>query len=377
MQRADQDGREAGGGGGRVGVPGWLAAALLVLTACRPEEPAAPAPIPVRVEAVQDLRTVEAQRGAAYLATVKGRNQITLSFRVPGIVELVGPGKGEWEEGASVTNGQLLARLQQSDFIANFKSAEAQAQLERTQFERAERLLRDGAASQQEYDRALASKEASKAALEGRRQELQDSLILAPFQGTVLKREVKAGETVGAGTPIITVADLSEVEIEVGVPDRLVGRLQVGNAVPVSLSGLGDETFSGVVREVGVAAREGTRLFRVVVRVPNPSGRIRPGMAASVYLDAAARTTTGGVLARLSALVARNERDLAVFVVSNGVARLRPVTTGDLRASSIVLTSGVQPGEAVVVAGASQLHDGAEVDARPFEPEPNESALVQ
>lgn len=379
MFRNSQSGRWWVEALGRAGAGVGLALATVwVAVGCRPTEPRLAGVIPVRVEAARDATDMAGQRGAAYLATVKGRNQITLSFRVQGILELIGPESGgEWEEGATVTNGQLLARLQQSDFLSNLKSAEAQAQLDRLQFERAQRLLRDGAASQQEFDRAQAATEASKAALEGRRQEWQDSRILAPFHGTILKREVKAGQTVGAGAPIVMLADLSEVEVEVGVPDRLVGLLSPGSRVPVAISGLGDEVFEGEVREVGVAAREGTRLFRVVVRVANPAGRMRPGMAASVYLDDAVRTRGGGALVRLSALVARGERDLAVFVVSNGVARLRPVGTGDLRDSSIVVTNGLRAGEVVVVAGASQLHDGAAVDARPFEPEPFEAGTVQ
>jgi multidrug efflux pump subunit AcrA (membrane-fusion protein) len=260
--------RTPGPGTASVAACAVLALATL-LAGCRPATPRPPEAMPVQVEPARDATETGGQRGAAYLATVKGRNQITLSFRVPGIVDSIGPGDGEWEEGASVTNGQLLARLQQSDFLANQKSAEAQAQLDRVQFERAQRLLRDGAASQQEFDRAQAATEASQAALEGRRQELQDSRIVAPFAGTILEREVKAGHTVAAGAPIITLADLSEVEIEVGVPDRLVGLLSTGTRVPVAISGLGDEVFEGEVREVGVAAREGTRLFRVLVRVDN------------------------------------------------------------------------------------------------------------
>jgi len=165
--------------------------------------------------------------------------------------------------------------------------------------------------------------------------------------------------------------------VEVGVPDRLVGGLVVGGRVPVSVSGLGDQEFEGMVREVGVAAREGTRLFRVLVRVDNPGGRIRPGMAASVHLERGARSSVEGVLVRLSALVSRGERDLAVFVVTNGTARLRMVGTADLRESSIVVTQGLRAGETVVVAGASQLHDGATVEVRPFEPEPFEAGSVR
>lgn len=344
---------------------------VLSLAGCHRREVAAPEVLPVRIQAARDAAEDRPQSGAAYLASVKGRNQLTLSFRVPGIVERIGDGtgRGDWQEGAVVAPGQLLAQLKQTDFLAASNSAAAQANLDRTQFERARKLLSDGAASQQEYDRALAAMKASEATLELRRQDLLDSRIVAPFGGTLLKREVSAGETVGVGAPVLTLADLSEVEVEVGVPDRLVGLLRTGAPVRVSISTLGNQDFPGEVKEVGVAAREGSRLFRVVLRVPNPEGRIRPGMAASVYLDDAV-SRPAGVLVPLSALVARGDRQLAVFVVTNGVARERLVGTRDILQSSIVVADGLAAGESVVVSGASQLYDGAKVRVLPGDGRP-------
>lgn len=332
------------------------------LAGCSRRQPSNPEVVPVKVVEARDATESAADRGSAYLATIKGRNQIMLSFRVPGIVDLVGPGGGggDWKEGTVVRQGELLAQLKQSDFLAASNSAAAQAQLDQTQYQRVKRLLADGAASQQEYDRALASTRASDAALELRRQDILDSRILAPFAGTILKREVNAGETIGAGRPVLTMADLSEVEVEVGVPDRLVGDLKPGADVRLSISALGNQDFRGVVKEVGVAAQEGSRLFRVVIKVANPDGGIRPGMTASVYLDEAARRRDG-VLIPLSALVARGERELAVFVVKDGVARERRVETRDIIESSILVSRGLNAGEAVVVTGASQLYDGARV----------------
>lgn len=339
-----------------------MVAVAVFASGCEPAAPVVSKPVPVGVAEVRDVSSVRGQRGSAYLASVKGRNQLTLSFRVPGIVELIGPeaGSGDWQEGAVVARGQLLARLKQSDFLAASNSAAAQANLDQTQLARAKRLLSEGAASQQEFDRALAAARASEAALELRRQDLLDSRIVAPIAGTILKRELNAGETVGAGSPVLTLADLSEVEVEVGVPDRLVGSLRVGDPVRLSISVLGNQDFVGQVKEVGAAAREGSRLFRVVVRLGNAEGRIRPGMTASVYLDDAAWGGEG-VVVPLSALVARGERELAVFVVTNGVARERAVRTRDIIQSSIEVTEGLRQGERVVVAGAGELYDGASV----------------
>ena len=346
---------------------GWLGGVAGVVLAgigggCRPATPPVAGPIPVRTEAARDATERDGQRGTAYLATVKGRNQITLSFKVGGILERIGagPSEGDWKEGTAVHRGQVLAQLQQTDFLVASNSAAAQAHLDQSQFERAERLLREGAVSQQEHDRAVAAKRASEALLALRRQDLWDSRILAPFDGRILTREVNAGETVAAGRPVLTIADLSEVEVEVGVPDRLVGWLKVGTPVRLGISSIGNEEFEGKVVEVGVAAREGSRLFRVLVRVENSGGRLRPGMSASVYLDEAA-TRVSGVLVPLSALVARGERELAVFVTTNGIARERRVETSDILDSSIVVTGGLQAGESVVVAGAGLLYDGASI----------------
>ena len=342
---------------------------LWVVAGCDPSKPAVSVPVPVRVSAARDAATAKGQRGAAYLATIKGRNQLTLSFRVPGIVDRIGPGSGsgDWQEGAVVGRGQLLAQLKQADFLAASNSAAAQATLDLTQFDRTQRLFKEGAASQQEKERAVAAKDASEAVLELRRQDILDSRILAPLAGTILKREVSAGETIGAGRPVLTLADLSEVEVEVGVPDRLVGLVRVGSTVHLTVSMLENRDFVGEVKEVGVAAHEGSRLFRVVVRVGNSEGRLRPGMTASVDLEDMVGHGVGAMV-QLSALVARSEKQLAVFVVTNGVARERAVGTSDILESSIVVTNGLQPGEWVVVAGASELHDGAAVEATVVEP---------
>ena len=322
--------------------------------------------IPVRVETVREASLSDGQRGAAYLATVKGRDEVTLSFKVGGIVERVGPEDGveDWQEGAAVTHRQLLAQLHPTDFLAASNSAAAQARLDQTQFERAERLLRNGAASQQEFDRAQAAMQASAAELEQRSQMLRDSRIRAPFDGTILKLEVNTGETVAPGKPVLTMAKLDEVEVEVGVPDRLISRLAVStNEVVLLVPALGDKEFRGRIKEVGVAASEGTRLFRVVIQVDNPARLLRPGMAASVFLEDAS-VQRPGWLVPLSALVARGDRDLAVFVVTNGVVRERAVGTSDLLQSSILVTNGLAAGDRVVVAGGSLLHDGARVVVR-------------
>jgi RND family efflux transporter MFP subunit len=129
------------------------------------------------------------------------------------------------------------------------------------------------------------------------------------------------------------------------------------------VSGLeGMPAFKGRVSEVGVAASGEGRLFRVVVKVPNPDGLLRSGMTARIHVSDAAGVKPGTVVVPLSALVTFPPgTQVGVFVVQDGKAVKRLVKTGDILNSSILITEGLRAGEQVVTSGAAFLHDGAPI----------------
>jgi RND family efflux transporter MFP subunit len=343
----------------------------LALTGCHRQKPAELPKNVVRVVVAESLDSGKMQARSEYIAMLRGDVETDLSFKVGGILELMGrTGEAQdWQEGARLAKGEILARLKQEDFVSSVKSARAKAEMDRRQYEREVKLRETGAVSQQELEAAAASKLASEAALAQAEQALKDSVLLAPYDGMILARPVNNGETIPVGKTVLKVADLRQMSVELGIPDRLIGRVRVGKEFPVRVTTLEASTFTGRVSEVGVAAKEGARLFRVIIKVPNPDGLLRSGMTASVALDDHADSPPGAVLIPLSALVSANKasgtNQLAVFVVdSDGKARERPVKTEDLLRSSIIVSEGLKPGDKVVTAGASTLYDGALVDAR-------------
>jgi membrane fusion protein (multidrug efflux system) len=133
----------------------------------------------------------------------------------------------------------------------------------------------------------------------------------------------------------------------------------------------GRPSIRGINSEVGIAATNAARLYRVAIKVPNPNGVIKSGMTATVRAGASSVAANGQVLVPLSALIAlsspspepdKPQTQLAVFVVENGKALLRRIKTGDIVASSIIVTEGLRAGEEVVTKGANQLYDGAPVE---------------
>lgn len=349
-----------------------LAISGLLLSACHCHKPVAGLrENVVRTVAAQSLDSIKVSASSEYIAMLKGDVETELGFKVGGILELVGR-EGEaqdWQEGTRIAKGEILARLKQEDFLSSVKSAAAKAEMDRQQHAREIKLRETGAVSQQELEAAAAARQASDASLAVAQQALQDSVLVAPYDGIVVSRSMNAGETVGVGKPVLKIADLRQMSVELGIPDRLIGRVRVGKELPVRVTTLEAQTFAGRVTEVGVAAKDGARLFRVVVKIANPEGLLRSGMTASVAIENCASFPPGSVLIPLSALVSASKEgsndQLAVFVVDEaGKAHERAVKTDDLVRSSVIVTEGLKPGERVVTAGASTLYEGAPVDAR-------------
>jgi RND family efflux transporter MFP subunit len=354
-----------------------------------------------RAESVENLRP---GTEPGYIAIVRAENETDLSFKVGGILDVIGPGPGhDWEEGSMVKAGTNLANLKQSTFTNALNSARAQADLSTKVRERFLKLRESDAISVQEMEVTEANYLTARAHLAQAEQDLLDSQIRAPTRGAVLARYVNSGATVVAGQRVLRFADISTMSVELGVPDRLVNRFWPGKELDVEISALeGRPPFRGSVSEVGVAASQDSRLFRVVIKVHNPDGDIKSGMTATVRVGEPTRFAPGTVQVPLSALVttsvlesangagsvpfggsagsggsastrspdANEQRgratpesaQLAVFVVKEGKATQRRVKTGDILNSSIIITAGLQDGEEVVTKGASFLYDGAPVE---------------
>lgn len=327
----------------------------------------------VRSALVQPVDNVRSDGSASYLALVRFDQETDLSFKVGGILDVIGPTPGkDWDEGTPVKAGAILAELKQADFMNALNSARAKAELAVKTVERFRKLRESDAISQQELDVTEADCRTTQANLDQAEQNLRDSRLLAVKDGVVLNRYVNSHVTVSPGQKVLRFADTSLMSVELGLPDRLVGRLAPGKEIDVEVSALeGLPPFKGRVSEVGVAASAEGRLFRVVIKVPNPDGLLRSGMTARIHIGDAPDTTPGNVCIPLSALVtfasggnesATSQAQLGVFVVQDDKAMKRAVKTGDILNSSILITEGLRAGEQVVTAGASFLYDGAPVE---------------
>jgi len=336
----------------------------LLLGGCGKQSAKSPEKTLVRTTVVESLDNVRSDGEASYLAIVKFDHETDLNFKVGGIVVIVGPVSGtDWDEGTPVKAGTVLAELKQSDFKNALDTARAKAELAGKTLERFRKLRVEDAISQQELDVVEADWRTAQAALDQAEQNLRDSQLVANKNGVILARYINSGVTVSPGQSVLRFADTSLMSVELGLPDQLIGKVAPGQEIAVEVSGLeGMPPFKGRVSEVGVAASGEGRLFRVVIKVPNPDGLLRSGMTARIHVNDAAGVKPGTVVVPLSALVTfAPGTQVGVFVVQDGKTMKRLVKTGDILNSSILITEGLRPGEEVVTSGAAFLYDGAPI----------------
>jgi membrane fusion protein, multidrug efflux system len=356
---------------GSNGLP--LLCVALALVGCGKPATKSPEDNLVRTALVQPMDNICSDGDASYLAQVRFDHETDFSFKVGGILVGIGPAAGtDWNEGTPVKAGTVLAELKQGDFTNALSSAQARADLTSKTLERFRKLRQADAISQQELDVSEADWRTAQSQLDQADQNLRDSRLVAAKDGVVLARRVNSRVTVSPGQSVLRFADTSLMSVELGLPDRLIGRLSPGKEILVEVSGLeGMPPFKGRVTEVGVAASSEGRLFRVVIKVPNPDGLLRSGMTARIHVGDAPSSVPGTVCIPLSGLVTltpdgnsqvNGQTQLGVFVVQNGKAMKRAVKTGDILNSSIQITEGLRAGEQVVTSGASFLYDGAPLE---------------
>ncbi|MCH8254727.1 MAG: efflux RND transporter periplasmic adaptor subunit, partial [Gemmatimonadetes bacterium] len=201
-------------------------------------------------------------------------------------------------------------------------------------------------------------------ALERSQLRLARARVGAPFGGRVADIKVSQGHRVRTGDELMTIVDLDPIKVEVQVLERQVGLLAMGRVAQVTFAAFPGELFLGRIETINPMIESDSRTARVTVRIPNPGGRILPGMYARVSLEA--RRFANRILVPKDAVLERDRRTM-LFVYEGdergGLAKWNYVTTGLENDSLVEIlehpdTEMLKPGQIVLVDGHYTLiHD--------------------
>jgi membrane fusion protein (multidrug efflux system) len=287
---------------------------------------------------------------------VDARTETRVAFQVAGRVVAVGP-----EEGEEVRAGDVLARLDGTEYRLGLEQAAAAAEQAGGEAARWRPLLAAGSVAPSDMAKLENAARQTAAAAGLARERLEDTRLTAPIAGVGAERSVEPGETVAPGTPVFTIVDLDPVRVRIGVPESEIGKVRAGRPATVRVPALGGRSFSGTVTLVGVAADPVTRTFAVEVSVPNPARVLRAGMVAEATVEGPARVRSVSVPAEAVVHDVEGATRVFLYDAASGRARARRVEVGGVSGGEVEITRGLTGGERVVVEGQHRLREGVRV----------------
>lgn len=345
--------------------------ALAMITAGCGQEPVETAPVvrPVKIMEISDLGGGRIQ---AYPGFIRAADSAEVSFEVPGRVI-----KLEAKEGQQVKAGDVLAVLDDEIFAADLDVAVANLNKARSDLTRSENIFAEdsGAITQERIDADRRAVEVSDARLVQARKSVDDTVLRAPFDGSVSRRLVEVFENVQAKQPVLIVENLGRVEVEIAVPERDMAARRANATISredleritrrvapmVTISALPGVELPGRLSEVATRADPTTRTFavRIAFDVPENSGLL-PGMTARV---SGRFETDAAVKVPVSALAANPGAEATVWVIDPDTmtAHARVVELGEMGGEEVEIISGLMAGEMIAVTGAAQLAEGMQV----------------
>jgi membrane fusion protein (multidrug efflux system) len=237
------------------------------------------------------------------------------------------------------------------------------AEIEKSDAEKEQRRWEDlektGAVSDSDLDSIRRRSDLADVALAEATVYLSKCILESPVRGIVDDRYVESGEYVAEGAPLFRVVEVDTVKMVIDVPEQDVLAAEAGREVPFTVSAYPDRTFTGRVSFVSLVASSGSNSFRTEVLVGNADGSLRPGMITEASLVRGTRERAA-IVPFSSVVPEKGEHVVYVAEEDRAVRRLVKIDT--MLGHEVVLSSGVEAGDALVVDGQRGLQDGALVD---------------
>lgn len=325
-----------------------LCSPLLIATACHrsAESPAVMPLDPISAETT----TVEATEVPVFeevVGTVRPRQEAQVAAKVTGrVLEIAAV------PGMKVKAGETLATLEVKELEAALDRARAALAQADRDLARQRMLRESGAATEAEFEQAESQQRIAAATVQETQTLVANATVTSPFAGTVTRKYLEPGDLAAPGRPLFAMEDSSLLRLEIAVAEGLAGSLKIGDRFAVEVSGA-EARVEGTVSEIAPSADVGSRTFSIKLDLPATAG-LRAGLFGRAYLPRGERSA---IFVPATAVLARGQMDY-VFVVVEGIARLRIVRAGTRDNGKTEILSGLDGGESVVVTPPADLRDG-------------------
>lgn len=336
---------------------------ILITTACDQKTPQV-APQPKMVK-VAEVAAIGASQQRIFPARIESGDSTDLSFKRGGQIEAL-----DVRQGANITQGQALARLNAREAQQRLNERQTAATLAQRQFDRFQTLAGRQAISKAEMDIQRANRDSANAALKIAQEELSQMTLTAPFSGVAASVPVRNHQVVAAGQPIVTLTRTDLLDVVFSVPENLFTTLDIRNAQyrpVVKINTMPDRQFTAEYKEHTGSSDASTLTWQIILTMPRPDDFPSiGGVSGTVTVNLANLPASAGEHAVVVPVEAvfnpdnRQRNEPHVWLVKGEGETLhledRKVSVGQVTSQGVVITDGLSVGDRVVAAGVSELH---------------------
>jgi len=307
----------------------------------------------VNTAVVVQVDTVKSARfdlKSYFTGSFSANREVTIGSETSGKVIIVNV-----EEGSHVKAGQLIAQLDDHLIQAQLQSAQANHDKAVNTLGRYQQG--SSGVTQLQIDNAKTEILTTQAQIEQLKTQIRQYTISAPFSGIITSRTFELGAIISPGTQMAVLTDISSVKLEINVPERNITQFRLGQVIGITTDVYPDSPFKGKVDLIGSKA-DASHNFQVKILVPNPKLAIKSGMYGTVVFD---NVASGDVLSIPRTALLGSSVKPQVYVVEDGVVKVRDIQTGGGNEARIQVTSGLKKDELVVSGGLVNLSEGTKV----------------
>ena len=346
-------------------------------------------PPPVTI-ATTTATTTDWQPTLAAVGSLTAVNGVNVTTEVNGMVVAI-----HFKSGEKVETGQPLVQLDDSADIQDLKNNQAVLALDKIDFSRKTTLYHRAAIAKSDYDQSLANLQQAQAQVNKSEVLVGKKNIRAPFAGKLGIRQINLGQFINAGDTIVNLQSFDPLFVDFSLPEKYLQSLSIGQSISISVDAYPNEKFVGTITAMDSAITENTRSIHVRASVANKDSRLYPGSFAGVTIYLPQKKS---VVVVPQTAVTYSLYGNTVYVVNTTkppttktsptkssssaaptetkqYAYQRFVTVGDSKDNQVVIESGLQAGETVVVAGQNKLQEGTQVvidNSVKLQPKPND-----
>lgn len=287
-----------------------------------------------------------------YAGTLQEGHSMELSFKYGGTLQYL-----YVKEGTQVRKGQMLAKVNSSTAMSTYRSANATLAQAKDAYARLKKVYENGSLPEIKWQEMLANVEKAQASADMAQAMLNDNVLRAPYSGYIAEINVEKGQNISPMMPVMKIISKGDMMVKIAIPENEISNVNMNDSAQITIPALGSYVYTGVVAEKGLTADFVSHTYTVKVLLDSQNVNMVPGMIGKVTLQSDVKT---GIIIPGNAILLGNNGKF-VWIVKRGKATRSYIETAGYSGTGVVVSSGLRPGDHVIVEGYQKVSENMKV----------------